>query len=146
MKGPGDVLSETQKVWIDVLLSAGVEVELCSVKQIFEEDELDFSDDEEVARKRKRTTPDNAKKKHVKDNMPDDEDASASGHEALEAKPKPAKRRRTNDKAKSAEAEEEKENVPVKQLRTVPKDGKKMKKAQKVKGIVTGGETIVLSD
>lgn len=32
VKGPGDSLSETQKVWIDVLLSAGVPVEVCKVK------------------------------------------------------------------------------------------------------------------
>ncbi|KAK4689481.1 fanconi-associated nuclease 1, partial [Tremellales sp. Uapishka_1] len=32
VKGPGDSLSETQKVWIDVLLSAGVPVEVCRVK------------------------------------------------------------------------------------------------------------------
>ncbi|KEP50646.1 putative coiled-coil protein MTMR15 [Rhizoctonia solani 123E] len=31
VKGPGDNLSETQKVWIDVLLSAGVDVEVCRV-------------------------------------------------------------------------------------------------------------------
>ncbi|GAA5975476.1 hypothetical protein JCM21900_005738, partial [Sporobolomyces salmonicolor] len=31
IKGPGDKLSETQKVWIDVLLSAGVGVEVCRV-------------------------------------------------------------------------------------------------------------------
>ncbi|KAM0754067.1 hypothetical protein T439DRAFT_322953 [Meredithblackwellia eburnea MCA 4105] len=31
VKGPGDFLSETQKVWIDVLLQAGVEVEVCHV-------------------------------------------------------------------------------------------------------------------
>lgn len=32
VKGPGDNLSETQKVWIDVLLSTGVQVEVCRVK------------------------------------------------------------------------------------------------------------------
>ncbi|KAK8866168.1 hypothetical protein IAR55_001319 [Kwoniella newhampshirensis] len=32
VKGPGDSLSETQKVWIDVLLSAGIKVEVCKVK------------------------------------------------------------------------------------------------------------------
>lgn len=32
VKGPGDSLSETQKVWIDVLLSAGIPVEVCKVK------------------------------------------------------------------------------------------------------------------
>lgn len=31
VKGPGDNLSETQKVWIDVLLGAGVDVEVCRV-------------------------------------------------------------------------------------------------------------------
>ncbi|KAH7343716.1 hypothetical protein B0J17DRAFT_643633 [Rhizoctonia solani] len=31
VKGPGDNLSETQRVWIDVLLSAGVDVEVCRV-------------------------------------------------------------------------------------------------------------------
>ncbi|RUS18970.1 hypothetical protein BC937DRAFT_88121 [Endogone sp. FLAS-F59071] len=32
VEGPGDKLSETQKVWIDLLLSAGVDVEVCHVK------------------------------------------------------------------------------------------------------------------
>ncbi|WVF70226.1 hypothetical protein IAT40_005015 [Kwoniella sp. CBS 6097] len=32
VKGPGDSLSETQKVWIDVLLSSGIQVEVCKVK------------------------------------------------------------------------------------------------------------------
>ena len=31
VKGPGDTLSSTQKVWIDVLLSAGIDVEVCRV-------------------------------------------------------------------------------------------------------------------
>ena len=31
VKGPGDVLSETQRVWIDVLLSSGVPVEVAKV-------------------------------------------------------------------------------------------------------------------
>ncbi|QRV87386.1 mRNA cleavage and polyadenylation factor CLP1 [Ceratobasidium sp. AG-Ba] len=34
VKGPGDQLSETQKVWIDVLLGAGVDVELCRVYEL----------------------------------------------------------------------------------------------------------------
>lgn len=46
VKGPGDFLSETQKVWIDVLLSADVSVELCSVVQIYEEDDLSLSEAE----------------------------------------------------------------------------------------------------
>lgn len=28
VKGPGDTLSSTQKVWIDVMLSAGIQVEV----------------------------------------------------------------------------------------------------------------------
>ncbi|ORY23374.1 hypothetical protein BCR39DRAFT_583419 [Naematelia encephala] len=32
VKGPGDSLSETQKIWIDVLLSAGIQVEVCRVR------------------------------------------------------------------------------------------------------------------
>ncbi|TYJ52262.1 hypothetical protein B9479_007136 [Cryptococcus floricola] len=34
VKGPGDSLSETQKIWIDVLLSLGIQVEVCRVKAI----------------------------------------------------------------------------------------------------------------
>ncbi|KAG9087418.1 Cleavage polyadenylation factor subunit clp1 [Ceratobasidium sp. 370] len=36
VKGPGDNLSETQKVWIDVLLGAGVDVEVCRVYEVGE--------------------------------------------------------------------------------------------------------------
>nr|ODN96652.1 hypothetical protein L204_03361 [Cryptococcus depauperatus CBS 7855] len=32
VKGPGDNLSETQKIWVDVLLSLGIPVEVCRVK------------------------------------------------------------------------------------------------------------------
>ncbi|CDZ97246.1 Uncharacterized conserved protein [Phaffia rhodozyma] len=31
VKGPGDQLSSTQKIWIDVMLSAGIDVEVCRV-------------------------------------------------------------------------------------------------------------------
>ena len=48
------MLSETQKVWIDVLLSAGVDVELCSIKEIIEEDEMLLSDDDEDGQKASR--------------------------------------------------------------------------------------------
>ncbi|KAK4048785.1 hypothetical protein OIV83_004551 [Microbotryomycetes sp. JL201] len=41
VKGPGDHLSETQKVWIDVLLSANVQVELCHVMTHEDKDEYD---------------------------------------------------------------------------------------------------------
>ncbi|BGO89330.1 hypothetical protein JCM10020v2_000956 [Rhodotorula toruloides] len=50
IKGPGDQLSETQKVWIDVLLGAGVGVEVVRVvesKDMKEESAEDGSEDEE---------------------------------------------------------------------------------------------------
>ncbi|KAI9287445.1 VRR-NUC domain-containing protein [Umbelopsis sp. AD052] len=40
VKGPGDFLSETQKVWIDLLINSGVRVELCHIKIWDGEDEL----------------------------------------------------------------------------------------------------------
>ena len=49
VKGPGDSLSETQKVWIDVLLSAGIQVEVCKVKA------KDLSAAEQKKRKRSGT-------------------------------------------------------------------------------------------
>jgi len=49
VKGPGDSLSETQKVWIDVLLSAGIQVEVCKVKS------KDLSAAEQKKRKRSGT-------------------------------------------------------------------------------------------
>lgn len=41
VKGPGDTLSETQKVWIDVLLGAGVGVEVCRVMTHEDKDDFD---------------------------------------------------------------------------------------------------------
>lgn len=59
MKGPGDHLSETQKVWIDVLLGAGVQVEVCRVVTSEEKDEMDRKEREKSkgkgGRKRGRT-------------------------------------------------------------------------------------------
>ncbi|PWN29886.1 hypothetical protein BDZ90DRAFT_272584 [Jaminaea rosea] len=45
VKGPGDKLSETQKVWIDVLLRAGLEVEVSLVRE--KGDEGDEGDEDE---------------------------------------------------------------------------------------------------
>ncbi|KAF9817812.1 hypothetical protein IEO21_03154 [Rhodonia placenta] len=53
VKGPGDKLQENQKVWIDVLLQAGIPVEVCHV---FEEEGQD-----PLSRKRKAKTKTNAK-------------------------------------------------------------------------------------
>lgn len=59
VKGPGDHLSETQKVWIDVLLGAGVEVEVCRVVTSEEKDEMERKETEKSkgkgGRKRGRT-------------------------------------------------------------------------------------------
>jgi Fanconi-associated nuclease 1 len=44
VKGPGDKLSETQKVWIDVLLGAGVGVEMCRVMTSDEKEEMEEKD------------------------------------------------------------------------------------------------------
>lgn len=41
VKGPGDTLSETQKVWIDVLLGANVATELCKVMTTDDKMELE---------------------------------------------------------------------------------------------------------
>ncbi|GAA5879167.1 hypothetical protein JCM1840_006215 [Sporobolomyces johnsonii] len=51
IKGPGDKLSETQKVWIDVLLAAGVGVEVCRVvtsEEMRAKDENDDEDDDDA--------------------------------------------------------------------------------------------------
>ncbi|GAA5895235.1 hypothetical protein JCM5296_002019 [Sporobolomyces johnsonii] len=53
IKGPGDKLSETQKVWIDVLLAAGVGVEVCRVvtsEEMRAKDENDDDDDADDGR------------------------------------------------------------------------------------------------
>lgn len=47
IKGPGDKLSETQKVWIDVLLSSGVGVEVCRVVESRKLDRANASDEDE---------------------------------------------------------------------------------------------------
>ena len=46
IKGPGDQLSETQKVWIDVLLGAGVGVEVTRVVESREEREASVEERE----------------------------------------------------------------------------------------------------
>ncbi|GAA5911667.1 fanconi-associated nuclease 1 [Sporobolomyces salmoneus] len=47
VKGPGDKLSETQKVWIEVLLSSGVGVEVCRVVESRKLDDQAESDGDE---------------------------------------------------------------------------------------------------
>lgn len=55
VKGPGDVLSTTQKVWIDLLLKLGIGVELCKVKTLeMIEEEEDHKALKEKAREAKK--------------------------------------------------------------------------------------------
>lgn len=86
VKGPGDILSETQKVWIDVLMSAGVEVELCSVKEVREEDAFTDSNDEGVKSPKK-----GAKRKRKSTSLAPEDLLSAQSSES-EVERKPAKR------------------------------------------------------
>ena len=53
VKGPGDHLSETQKVWNHVLLGAGIKVVLCSVKE-FDFEEVEEEVESEDAEKRSK--------------------------------------------------------------------------------------------
>lgn len=137
VKGPGDILSETQKVWIDVLLSTDVQVELCSVKQIMEEEEWDLSD----TGSRKPTPARVIKRRTESVSVP------------------PAPKRRASKKSESEESDYEDEKKPVKvkkPKRSVSKDvakktGKKAKSAsgkknKKQQPCLTAGETIILSD
>ncbi|BGP45790.1 hypothetical protein JCM10450v2_001620 [Rhodotorula kratochvilovae] len=55
IKGPGDALSETQKVWIDVLLGAGVGVEVVRVVESREGAEESAGDEEEEKKARGRS-------------------------------------------------------------------------------------------
>ena len=102
VKGPGDRLSETQKVrwhrrvrpltlqvWIDVLLSAGVEVELCSVVEADEAAALsDSGSASESGSKRKKK-----KRKTVK--------AKSETPAAKEETPAPAPPRQKKKRVKS---------------------------------------------
>ncbi|KAH8921403.1 hypothetical protein BT69DRAFT_1221552 [Atractiella rhizophila] len=54
VKGPGDRLSDTQRIWIDLLIGAGVEVELCKVVEFDQEDEAKSVSKAKKARKRAR--------------------------------------------------------------------------------------------
>jgi hypothetical protein len=75
IKGPGDQLSETQKVWIDVLLAAGVGVEVVKVVETKErrdetpdaedEDEEDAVDDGEDVKDEEGGGPKKKKKKNT---------------------------------------------------------------------------------
>ncbi|KAL8293066.1 hypothetical protein RQP46_000760 [Phenoliferia psychrophenolica] len=60
VKGPGDRLSNTQKVWIDVLGSAGVEVVVCAVMTEDDKEKLD-----EKAAERKGNSMEKKKRKQM---------------------------------------------------------------------------------
>ena len=168
VKGPGDVLSETQKVWIDVLLSAGVDVELCSVKEIIEEDEMRLSDDDgdKASRKRVRASASALAASPAKKRK-----QSASMSASVE--PSMCSRAKTRDETDEPPTEEKEnlrsERAPRKRVKkgseSVEPSGGKAKKAsatsgsgkviggkkgkagkKKVKASVASNEVIVLSD
>lgn len=66
------------QVWIDVLLSADVSVELCAVHQIFEEDYLSFSD-LDSPRKAKVSPPRKSKDSQKKEEALSTDDESDAG-------------------------------------------------------------------
>jgi len=53
VKGPGDNLMETQKIWADVLLSAGVEMEVCRVVEDGENNKTPAKTPKSACKKRK---------------------------------------------------------------------------------------------
>ncbi|GAA5978175.1 hypothetical protein JCM10908_004258 [Rhodotorula pacifica] len=123
IKGPGDQLSETQKVWIDVLLAAGVGVEVVKVVE---------------TKERREETPDSA--------IDNDEDEGVK--DEGEDGPKKKKQRRKRA-AKSTRARSEivkKENgtranssTPAPKKRAA-RPAKKMKKVASPKGEETGSK------
>ncbi|GAA96728.1 uncharacterized protein L969DRAFT_20070 [Mixia osmundae IAM 14324] len=109
VKGPGDRLSETQHVWIDLLLTAGVPVELCAVVQSGEDfhdsqdDTVDESEEELPANK-KRPSP------LMKRKSSTDEKPVKSSKRALD---RPKLKRETSAQAESKplQARKKKDNV-----------------------------------
>lgn len=71
MIGPGDSLSSTQQVWIDVLLSAGIPVELCKV--MTSEDKIAM-EDKKAATLAKRKETSEGKKKRKREVSSEEED------------------------------------------------------------------------
>ncbi|SGY40154.1 BQ5605_C003g02330 [Microbotryum silenes-dioicae] len=57
VKGPGDKLSETQRVWLDVLLRAGLEVEVCRVVTTDDMLEMDRGSSALGPAKRRKVAP-----------------------------------------------------------------------------------------
>ena len=70
--GPGDSLSSTQQVWIDVLLSAGIPVELCKV--MTSEQKIAMEDKKEAMLAKRKETSEGKKKKKRKREESSEED------------------------------------------------------------------------
>lgn len=58
VKGPGDTLSASQRVWIDLMLKVGIKVEVCKVMT----SEMVILEEEKTA-KRKKAAAERSKKK-----------------------------------------------------------------------------------
>lgn len=118
IKGPGDQLSETQKVWIDVLLAAGVGVEVVKVIET----------------------------KERRDETPDDEDGedeeATNGDEAANGKKR--KKRKTSTKAASTRARSRSRSESVKKEGTPvrKRPAARSKRSGSGRGAKTAEETI----
>lgn len=128
VKGPGDQLSETQKVWIDVLLAAGVGVEVVKVVET---------------------------KERRKEESASEEEEGEDGENGEGGKGGGKKRRRraktTPRRARSSSLSVKKEGTPAGKEIAAPKKARGQKRAKKeVTTIqeepVTGPQEMVLSD
>ena len=167
------MLSETQKVWIDVLLSAGVDVELCSIKEIIEEDEMLLSDDDEdgqkasrkrarksasasaalPAKKRKESAsisasvePADRKPAETHGGLPE---APVDEKENMQSERAPRKRvKKSSEPAESSGSKPGKASVSAasSKARAKARGSSKTGKKKKVRASVASNEVIVLSD
>lgn len=129
VKGPGDQLSETQKVWIDVLLAAGVGVEVVKVVE--------------------------TKERRKEESASEEEEEGEDGENGEGGKGGGKKRRRraktTPKRARSSSLSVKKEGTPAGKEIAAPKKARGQKRAKKeVTTIqeepVTGPQEMVLSD
>lgn len=116
VKSPNDRLSETQKVWISVLLSAGIDVEVCHVV-----------DGPDPSKRRKTTKNGRAKKEHDYGDVSDELDEEEGGGDEDEFKYESGEEGKKNEgrllRKAAADALDDKENldvdvVPVKRRRS----------------------------
>lgn len=106
VKSPNDRLSETQKVWISVLLSAGIDVEVCHVV-----------DGPDPSKRRKTTRNGRAKKEHDYGDVSDELDEEEGGGDEDEFKYESGEEGKKTEgrllRKAAADALDDKENLDV---------------------------------